>query len=152
VFQDDGYDNYSVIGYNDTYSSKTLLFYPEDGDAKFLRRVRNLLPDYKASQPEDIILNLANGINIIQKLHVKYHLYLYCITLATYVHKWWVSDDQEKSVKNVLFLPCRTMSGGGICQQYGVLFSDYLHGYGSLRQHVLNIWIGLALYMKYSLL
>jgi hypothetical protein len=34
------------------------------------------------------------------------------------------------------------MSGGGdICQRYGVLFSFYLHGYGSLRPHVLN-WFG----------
>jgi hypothetical protein len=42
--------------------------------------------------------------------------------------------------------------GGGICQRYGVLFSDYLHGYGSLRPLVLNIWTGLALYMKFNFL
>jgi hypothetical protein len=75
-----------LIACNDTYSSKTLLLYPEDGDVKFLRRVRNLLPDYKATHPKDI-LNLTNVINIIPNLHVKYHLNLSCIIFATYVHK-----------------------------------------------------------------
>jgi hypothetical protein len=49
------------------YSGKTLLFYPEYGNIKFLQRVINLLPHYNASHPENG--NLLQ-LQLIQNMHV----------------------------------------------------------------------------------